>query len=85
MPALHEVPQPLAPLRVQAHATLPHRLPERQQDGSRLRRSFPDQASQDRQQDPVPVGQVVLVETPDVPSQARRLQGRPVDLLRVPM
>ena len=77
---------------MQAHAALPHRLPEGQQDGAGLWRSRPGQALQDGQQDPVQVGQVVLVETPDVPPhgalhvhdallpvQTRRLQGRSVD------
>jgi len=53
-----------------------HHLPERQQTGPRLRWSRPGQASQDGRQDPVPVGQVVLVDTPHVPPHgALKVQG----------
>ena len=44
VPAFHEMLQQFLHLRPQTHAALHHRFPEGQQDGARLRRSFPGQA-----------------------------------------
>ena len=90
VPAGHEMPQQLAHLRVQAHPSLRHRLPQPWKHRPGLRRSFPCQPLQDRRQDPVRVGRGILVDAPDVPPhgapctgsarlpvQPRRVQGRP--------
>ena len=88
----YEVPQPLAHLRIQGHPSLGHRLPQLQEHRAGLRRPFPDQPLQDGEQDPVQVGQGVLVEAAEVPFhgalhvhgtllpvQPRRVQGRLVE------
>jgi hypothetical protein len=70
------MPQQFSHLRLQVHPALHHRFPGCQQDEFLLWRAFPDQASQDLSQDLVQVGQVVLVDTPDVPSYGELRSGR---------
>ena len=63
VPVDHEMPQPLAHLRVQAHPSLGYRLPQFRPARSCRHWSFPGQSLQDGQQDPIQVGQGILPNT----------------------
>ena len=83
VPTGHEVPQLLAHLWIQAHPPLGHRLPQCQEHRAGRRRPFPYPPLQDGEQDPVQMGQGVLVEAADVPPPrcaacARHTAGGPV-------